>query len=167
MTLWSGAADGYRLRLVEHAPSFDRDSYYMDGTSDYADNPARFTLLGRAALEAIRAEARPVDVIHGHDWQAGPALLSLKYRYAADPLLAGAATNWCVRATAYGALDRGYDLTLLEDAHTTHTADLENGSTIKAEDIIRDLNRVMAWISYPGRTNGSVSVEDIDFAAKQ
>jgi nicotinamidase-related amidase len=26
-------------------------------------------------------------------------------------VLAGAATNWCIRATAYGALDRGYDLT--------------------------------------------------------
>ena len=26
---------------------------------------------GRAALEAMRAEARPVDVLHGHDWQAG------------------------------------------------------------------------------------------------
>jgi nicotinamidase-related amidase len=25
--------------------------------------------------------------------------------------LAGAATNWCIRATAYAALDRGYDLT--------------------------------------------------------
>ncbi|PDV97138.1 hypothetical protein A9Q02_19190 [Candidatus Chloroploca asiatica] len=24
-------------------------------------------------------------------------------------VLAGAATNWCIRATAYGALDRGYD----------------------------------------------------------
>ena len=34
-------------------------------------------------------------------------------------VLAGAATNWCIRATAYGALDRGYDLTLVKDAHTT------------------------------------------------
>ena len=33
--------------------------------------------------------------------------------------LAGAATNWCIRATAYAALERGYDLTLVDDAHTT------------------------------------------------
>jgi nicotinamidase-related amidase len=33
-------------------------------------------------------------------------------------VLAGAATNWCIRATAYSALDRGYDLTLVNDAHT-------------------------------------------------
>jgi starch synthase len=101
VTLWSGAADGYRLRLVEHAPSFDRDSYYLDGNVDYPDNPARFTLLGRAALEAIRVEARPVDVIHGHDWQAAPALLSLRHRYAADPLLGRAATMLTCHNLAY------------------------------------------------------------------
>ena len=35
VTLWSGEADGYRLRLVQHAASFDRDGYYLDapGTS--------------------------------------------------------------------------------------------------------------------------------------
>ena len=68
---------------------------------DYTDNPARFTLLGRAALEAIRAEARPVDIIHGHDWQAGPALLSLRHRYAGDPLLSGAATMLTCHNLAY------------------------------------------------------------------
>jgi starch synthase len=114
VTLWSGDADGYRLRLVEHAPSFDRDSYYMDGTSDYLDNPARFTLLGRAALEAIRAEARPVEVIHGHDWQAGPALLSLKHVYRRDPLLAGAATMLTCHNLAYHGWTPNQDLWQLD-----------------------------------------------------
>src|SRR5512140_2051340 len=41
-------------------------------------------------------------------------------------VLAGAQTNWCIRATAHAALDRGYDLTLIEDAHTTNTLELEN-----------------------------------------
>ncbi len=100
VTLWSGDADGYRLRLVKH-PSYDRDSYYMDADGDYRDNAARFTLLGRAALEAIRTEARPVDVIHGHDWQAGPAILSLRHRYAGDPLLARAAIMLTCHNLAY------------------------------------------------------------------
>ncbi len=99
--LWSGVADGYRLRLVEHARSFDRDSFYMDGAADYADNPARFTLLGRTMLEAVRAEARPVDVVHGHDWQAAPALLSLRHRYAGDPLLSRSATMLTCHNLAY------------------------------------------------------------------
>ena len=38
--------------------------------------------------------------------------------------LASAMTNWCIRATAYGALERGYDLTLVKDAHTTASVDL-------------------------------------------
>ena len=124
VTLWSGEADGDRLRLVEPAPSFERDSYYMDGTTDYSDNPARFTLLGRAALEAIRAEARPVDVIHGHDWQAGPALLSLKHRYAADPLLAGAATMLTCHNLAYHGWTSNADLWQLDlPARVGHNPD--------------------------------------------
>ena len=80
-------------------------------------------------------------------------------------VLAGAATNWCIRATAYGALDRGYDLTLIQDAHTTETLELENDLTIEAANIIRDLNIAMTWLSYPDRTNGTAAVEDVDFAA--
>ena len=79
-------------------------------------------------------------------------------------VLAGAATNWCIRATAYGALDRGYDLTLIKDAHTTGTMELEGGATIEAADIIRELNIAMTWLSYPGRTNGTATAGEVDFA---
>ncbi|HHY58363.1 MAG TPA: isochorismatase family protein [Chloroflexi bacterium] len=72
-------------------------------------------------------------------------------------LLAGAATNWCIRATAYAALDRGYDLTLLEDAHTTETVELDNGATIAAMSMIQDLNLAMTWLSYPGRKNATMA----------
>lgn len=84
---------------------------------------------------------------------------------ASHIVLAGAATNWCIRATAYGALDRGYDLTLIKDAHTTETIEFEDGTKIEASDIIVELNTAMNWLSYPGRTNSTVSTEEIDFAA--
>ena len=58
-------------------------------------------------------------------------------------VLAGAATHWCIRATAHGALDRGYDLTLLSDAHTTGSMTLDDGSWIVAADVICELN--VAW----------------------
>jgi nicotinamidase-related amidase len=77
--------------------------------------------------------------------------------------LAGAATNWCIRATAYGALDRGYDLTLIKDAHTTGTMELDDGVKIEAASVIHDLNIAMSWLSYPGRTNGTATAEAIDF----
>ena len=84
---------------------------------------------------------------------------------ASHVVLAGAATNWCIRATAYGALDRGYDLTLLKDAHTTGAIDFDDGMRIEAESIIRDLNVAMTWLNYPGRANRVATVEEIDFTA--
>ena len=79
--------------------------------------------------------------------------------------LAGAATNWCIRATAYAALERGYDLTLIKDAHTTGTMALDDGTTIEAANVVRELNIAMTWLSYPGRTNGTAKAEEIDFAS--
>lgn len=78
--------------------------------------------------------------------------------------LAGAATNWCIRATAYGALDRGYDLTLVKDAHTTGTLELDDGTRIEAATVIDDLNIAMTWLSYPDRKNGTATAEEVDFA---
>ena len=79
-------------------------------------------------------------------------------------VLAGAASNWCIRATAYGALDRGYDLTLVQDAHSTGTMALDDGTRIEAENIVRELNLAMTWLSYPGRKNGVAAAQDVDFA---
>jgi nicotinamidase-related amidase len=80
-------------------------------------------------------------------------------------VLAGAETNWCIRATAYGALERGYDLTLVKDAHTAGMIALENGVRIEAANVIHDLNIAMTWLRYPGRKNGTASAEDVDFSA--
>lgn len=78
--------------------------------------------------------------------------------------LAGAATNWCIRATAYAALERGYDLTLIKDAHTTGTIALDDGTRIEAANVVCELNIAMTWLSYPGRANGTAKAEEIDFA---
>lgn len=80
-------------------------------------------------------------------------------------VLAGAATNWCIRATAYGALERGYDLTLVKDAHTTGTIEFQDGTKIEAANIIAELNVAMTWLSYPGRKNSAVSAAEADFSA--
>ena len=79
-------------------------------------------------------------------------------------VLAGAQTNWCIRATAYAALDRGYDLTLLKDGHTTSGIDLGNGLKVEAASIVTDLNVTMKWVSYPRRKNGTAATEEVMFA---
>jgi len=74
---------------------------------------------------------------------------------ASKIVLAGAATNWCIRATAYAALERGYDVSLIADAHTTDSS--------HAPEIIDDLNNSLKWLSYPGRKNEAVAASEYTF----
>ena len=74
-----------RVYLVDHKPSFDRDGIYGDAKGDYADNARRFALLGSAALALAAEFGTWPDVVHGHDWQAGPAILFAKRRWGDLP----------------------------------------------------------------------------------
>jgi starch synthase len=101
VTIRSFDAGGYRLRLVDYPPCFDRSGVYGDGPVEFPDNARRFTLLGRAALEARRHEGRPVDVIAIHDWHACPVAILRDIVYADDPILGGAAITLTVHNPAY------------------------------------------------------------------
>jgi starch synthase len=101
VTVIDVAADGYRLRLVDHPPAFDRAGYYGDAGGDYKDNAGRFGLYVRAALETLRAEDRPVDVLHAHDWQAGPAGIFRDGPYRDDPVIGSAALTTTLHNLAY------------------------------------------------------------------
>ena len=97
------AANGYRLRLVDHPAAYDRDGMYgpPDG-GDFADNAWRFGLLCRAALETLRGEPeRAVDVIHLHDWHAGPAAIQRDAWLADDPVIGRAAIAMTLHNLAY------------------------------------------------------------------
>lgn len=78
-------------------------------------------------------------------------------------VLVGAATNWCIRATVYATLERGYDLCLISDAHTTESLDYGNGHVIEAKDIILELNTTVKWLEYPDRVNEIKSAEAFEF----
>jgi starch synthase len=97
------AADGYRLRLVDHPAAFDRDGLYGPPSGgDFADNAWRFGLLSRAALETLRGEPdRPVDVLHLHDWHAGAAAIQRDAWLADDPVIGPAAIVMTLHNLAY------------------------------------------------------------------
>jgi nicotinamidase-related amidase len=78
-------------------------------------------------------------------------------------VLAGAATNWCIRATAYSALDRGYELTVVSDGHSTEDLPLADGRSIPAQDIIAEFNKTMRWISVPDVGVGVKAAKDVEF----
>jgi nicotinamidase-related amidase len=79
-------------------------------------------------------------------------------------VLAGAMTNWCIRSAAYAALERGYDLTLIKDGHTTSAIARGDGTVIEARGIVDDLNVAMTWVDYPGRESGTATADELSFA---
>jgi nicotinamidase-related amidase len=75
-------------------------------------------------------------------------------------VICGAQTNNCVRHTIHAALERGYDITLVEDAHSTSDGDWDNG-TLRAADIIDDQNRSCAGYQLPGRCASLITTRDL------
>ena len=95
---------GARAMLVDCPDLFDREGLYGAGNFDYPDNPRRFGLLVRAALEfAGRQGVRP-SVVHAHDWQAGLAPVYLRTLYAAHPVLGAMPSVFTIHNLAYQGL---------------------------------------------------------------
>ena len=103
LTIVDIAANGYRLRLVDHPAAFDRDGMYgPPGGGDFPDNAWRYGLFCRAALETLRTEPdRPVDILHLHDWHSGPAAIQRDAWLADDPILGRAAIVITLHNLAY------------------------------------------------------------------
>ncbi len=73
----------------------------------------------------------------------------------------GAQTDVCIRSTLHGALVRGYDATLVSDAHTTE--DLTAWGAPPPDQVIVHTNLYWTHQTAPGRTAGTVRTEDVDF----
>ncbi len=66
--------------------------------------------------------------------------------------MAGAQTDSCIRSTIHGALARGYDVTLVGDAHTTE--DQSAWGAPPPEQVIANTNLYWQYQTAPGRTAG-------------
>jgi len=162
VTLLSGRGRGYRLRLVDHPPSYDRPDYYVvepGAGPDYPDNGLRFTLLGRAALEAMRVEKRVADIVHGHDWEAAPALLGLRHRYATDAAFARTASVLTCHNLAYHGwvprADVGAQLDLPVEVGKADGVDLLREG-ILAADLVTTVSPTFARESLEGGVGAGV-----------
>jgi nicotinamidase-related amidase len=78
-------------------------------------------------------------------------------------VVVGAQTDACIRSTLHGALVRGYDATLVSDAHTTE--DQSAWGSPPPEQVIAHTNLYWAYQTAPGRAAGTVETKDVDFAA--
>ena len=76
-------------------------------------------------------------------------------------IVAGAQTDACIRSTLHGALVRGYDATLVSDAHTTE--DLTPWGAPPPDQVIAHTNLYWSDQTAPGRTAGTVETKEVDF----
>ena len=78
-------------------------------------------------------------------------------------VVTGAQSDACIRATLHGALVRGYDVTLVGDAHTTD--DQTAWGAPPPEQVVAHTNLYWQFQGAPGRTAGVVSTGDVSFSA--
>lgn len=78
-------------------------------------------------------------------------------------VVCGAQTDACVRSTIHGAFTRGYDVTLVGDAHTTE--DLTAWGAPPPEQVIAHTNLYWSFQRAPGRTAAVVATEAVTFDA--
>ncbi|MEU9307463.1 cysteine hydrolase family protein [Streptomyces sp. NPDC048256] len=78
-------------------------------------------------------------------------------------VVTGAQTDMCIRSTLHGALVRGYDVTLVADAHTTE--DLTAHGAPAPELVIAHTNLYWSGQSAPGRSGGTVDTAKVTFEA--
>ncbi len=76
-------------------------------------------------------------------------------------VVAGAETDACIRSTIHGALARGYDATLVGDAHTA--GDKTEWGAPPPDQVIAHTNLYWTYQTAPGRTAGTVATKDVDF----
>jgi nicotinamidase-related amidase len=76
-------------------------------------------------------------------------------------VVVGAQTDECVRSTLHGAFVRGYDATLVGDAHTTE--DLSAWGAPPPDLVIAHTNLYWSNQAAPGRMAGTVETKEVDF----
>lgn len=80
-------------------------------------------------------------------------------------VVVGAQTDACVRSTLHGAFVRGYDVTLVTDAHTTE--DLTRWGAPSPDQVIAHTNLYWRHQTAPGRTARTVATNEVAFGERR
>jgi nicotinamidase-related amidase len=75
-------------------------------------------------------------------------------------IVTGAETDACIRSTLHGAIGRGYDATLVSDAHTT--GDQTQWGAPAPDQVIAHTNLYWQFQTAPGRHGGAVPADSVD-----
>jgi nicotinamidase-related amidase len=77
-------------------------------------------------------------------------------------VVTGAQTDECIRSTIHGAFVRGYDVTLVGDAHTTE--DQTEWGAPPPDKVIAHTNLYWQYHTAPGRTAAVVETKNVSFS---
>src|SRR5438094_8719478 len=117
----------------------------------------------RIVPELTRRDAEPlVEKNYGDSFEDTTLETVLSGLGVGRLVVVGAQTDACIRSTLHGAFARGYDATLVKDAHTTE--DQPAWDAPPPDAVIAPKNRYWTYQSAPGRTAGTVETKDVDFA---
>lgn len=78
-------------------------------------------------------------------------------------VVAGAQSDYCIRTTTQAAAARGFDVTLVSDAHTTTDA-VHDGVVITGEQIVAHTNMYFGGLRYPGQRFAAETHDRVTFS---
>jgi nicotinamidase-related amidase len=119
----------------------------------------------RIVPELVPGEAEPlVEKRYGDSFEDTNLESILSGLRVGRLVVVGAQTDMCVRSTLHGAFVRGYDATLVKDAHTTE--DLTEWGAPPPDKVIAHTNLYWADQTAPGRTAGAVETKAVEFRSE-
>jgi nicotinamidase-related amidase len=114
--------------------------------------------------ELARLESEPlVHKLYGDSFEGTNLEDALAAAKVGHLVVVGAQTDACIRSTIHGAFTRGYDVTLVGDAHTTE--DMSEWGAPPPDVIIKHTNMYWGFQSAPGRTAKVVTTAEVLFSA--
>ena len=112
--------------------------------------------------ELARQESEPlVHKNYGDSFEGTELEELLADRGVGRLVVTGAQTDACIRATIHGAFARGYDVTLVGDAHTTE--DISEYGAPTPDLVIAHTNLYWDGQSAPGKSGDTVGTVDVAF----
>ena len=112
--------------------------------------------------ELVRGDDEPlVHKSYGDSFEDTDLEDVLGERSIGHLVVTGAQTDACIRSTIHGAFARGYDVTLVGDAHTTE--DQTQWGAPPPEQVIGHTNLYWQFQAAPGRTAGVIETKDVTF----
>jgi nicotinamidase-related amidase len=127
------------------------------------DGLARGSAEWELVPELAPGDSEPlVEKTYGDSFEATDLEERLAEREVGRLIVTGAESDACIRATLHGAFTRGYDVTLVGDAHTT--GDKTEWGAPPPEQVITHTNLYWKYTEAPGRTAGTVDTAEVSFA---